>query len=98
LLAQVVAVALAVGFVVCIMRHVSTFVQGLADVIDDILWLYDLAVIFAHLPPVLTSGLELSRHPLTTSRLVASIATTDSDLKSDRIVIFDSMYNHLHLG
>ena len=95
MLAQVVAVALAVGFVVCIMRHVSTFVQGLADVIDDILWLYDLAVIFAHLPPVLTSGLELSRHPLTTSRLVASVATINCDLKSDRIVIFDSIYNHL---
>jgi hypothetical protein len=31
---------------------VSTFVQSLADVIDDLFRLYDLAVIFAHLPPV----------------------------------------------
>jgi hypothetical protein len=42
------------GFDVCLMRHVSTFVQSPADVIDDLLRLYDLAIIFAHLPPVPT--------------------------------------------
>jgi hypothetical protein len=39
--------------------------------------------------------LEPSRHPVTTSRLVASIDTIKVDLKYDRIGIFNSINNHL---
>jgi len=50
LLAKVVAV----GFDVYLMRHFPTLVQSLAEVLDDLSWLYDLTVIVADLPPVRT--------------------------------------------
>src|SRR5579863_10357889 len=47
----------------CLMRHVPTLIQSLADVIDDLFWLYDLAVIFAHLPAVRTDQDHVDQMP-----------------------------------